>query len=90
MLAEELGEPHRLGALVGADPLEDIVLGHLAAGRQRAAPGGDRLDLAAQRDLGVEQRIAGGPVFGALVREGQMLHGMSLSLGSGPVSTAEP
>src|SRR3546814_12423484 len=53
-------------------PLEHEILGHHAAGRQRPALGGDRFELAAQRDLGVEQRIACCPVFGAFIGERQM------------------
>src|SRR3546814_20895662 len=43
--AEQLGEPDLLGPEVGADALEDIILGHLAAGRKRAANLGHDLGL---------------------------------------------
>jgi hypothetical protein len=77
VVAEQLRQPHRLGALVGADPLEHIIFGQLAAGRERAALSGDRLELAAQRDLGVEQGVARGAIFGRLVRVSDVFHGGS-------------
>ena len=43
---EQLGQRHPLGALIRADTLEAVILGHRAARRQRAAPGGGRLHLA--------------------------------------------
>ena len=61
MLAEQFGQPHLLGPFIRADPFEHEILGHSAAGRKRAALGGDRLELAAQGHLGIEQGIACGP-----------------------------
>jgi len=69
VLAEQHGKPHRLGPGMRTDPLEHEVLGHFATGRQRAAHFRDRFGLAAQRNLGVEQRIARLAVGGALVGE---------------------
>ena len=74
IVAEQFGELHLFGPLVGADPFEHEIFGHRTAGRQRAALGGDRLQLAAESDLGIEQRISRGPVFSAFVGEGQMWH----------------
>jgi hypothetical protein len=59
----ELGERHRPGRRV-----EDVVPGHLAAERQRAALRGDRLLLAAQLDLRLQQLIARAAVRLGLVR----------------------
>src|SRR3546814_14082954 len=67
--AEQLGEPDLLGPEVGADALEDIILGHLAAGRKRAAHLGHDLGLAQARDFGVEQRVSRLPNRGALTGE---------------------
>src|SRR5829696_4672966 len=66
MLAEQIGQPDLLGPEVGADPVEDKVLGHLAAGWQLPAQGGHLLGLAAERDLSVEQGVAGGAILAAL------------------------
>src|SRR3546814_451901 len=67
--AEQLGEPDLLGPEVGADALEDIILGHLAAGRKRAAHLGHDLGLATERDFGVEQRVARLAIRGAFIGE---------------------
>lgn len=69
MLAEQLGELHRLRPEVRADALEDIVLRHFAAGRKRAAHLGHGFRLAAERDLGIEQRVARVPIGGSFVWE---------------------
>ena len=64
LVAEEGGEGG-LAVLAG----EAVVLGDLAAGRELAAELGDALGGAADLDLLGEKRVAGGAVFGALVRE---------------------
>src|SRR3546814_14656706 len=55
--AEQLGEPDLLGPEVGAAALEDIILGHLAAGRKRAAHLGHALGLSTERDFVVAPRV---------------------------------
>src|SRR3546814_7881302 len=66
---EQLGQFDALGPLIRPDPFEAVILGHVAAGRQRAALRRDRLDLAAERDLGVEQRDPRAAIFGAFIGE---------------------
>jgi hypothetical protein len=53
VLAEELRHLHFLREKIRADPVERIVLGHLAAGWQLPALRRDRFELRAEADLGV-------------------------------------
>ena len=62
------------GDLIGADALEDIVLGNLSAGRKRAAHGRNFLNLSAKGDLRIEQRVARCAIFAALTGIAQTLH----------------
>src|SRR3546814_19998749 len=84
---EQLGQFDALGPLIRPDPFEAVILGQLAAGRQRAALRRDRLDLTAERDLGVEQRDPRAAIFGAFIGEGQMLHVVSFRSTAPPTST---
>jgi hypothetical protein len=61
---EELRQPHR-----SAHGFEDVILGHLAAGRQLASLRGDLLGLLAQRQLGFQEAVTSGAILAVLVRE---------------------
>jgi hypothetical protein len=69
MLAEQLRKPHRLRPEMFADPLEGVVLGDLAAGRQGAPHLRHRFCLAAKRDLRIQQAVARRAVCLAFIRE---------------------
>jgi hypothetical protein len=67
---EQLGEAH-FAAVVGR--LEDVVVGHRPARRQRPALRGDALDRPAQLHLGLEQAVALAAVLGRLAREAEVV-----------------
>ena len=72
---EQLGHLHFLRHAGLADPLEDVVLGYLTAGRQRATLRCNGLNLRPKRNLVIQKRVSGGPVFGAFIGVLDMLHG---------------
>jgi len=80
MLSEQFGKLHLLGPEICADPLEDKILGHFAAGRKSAAHLGHGFGLAAERDLGIEQLVARGAIFAALIGEAHMLKAQMVHL----------
>ena len=63
--------------------LENVVFGEFPAGRERAALRGDPLDLPAELDLLVEERVAGPSVGFALVRKVQVVKGLGRGSGEG-------
>src|SRR5262249_5157692 len=73
---EEVGHPHLFRHAGLANPLEDVILRHLAAGRQRTTLRCDRLDLRPQRDLIVQKRVSGGAIFGTFVGVVEMFHSL--------------
>jgi hypothetical protein len=75
---EQLGHLHFLRHAGLADPLEDVVLGHFAAERQRATLRCNGLNLRPQRNLVIQKRVSGGPVFRAFIGVMDMLHGCPL------------
>ena len=79
--AEQLRHLHLLGHAGLADPLEDVVLGHLAAGRQRAAFRRNSFDLGPQRNLFIQQRVSCGAILRAFIGIMQMFHGSPLDAG---------
>jgi hypothetical protein len=77
LAVEQLGQAHRP---VGT--FEAVVVWHHAARRQGAALGGNALDLAAQRNLLLQQGVAHAPVLGALVGEMKMFHVVRTTVGA--------
>src|SRR5215204_2601800 len=67
-----------LGHAVLADSLEDVVLRHLAPGRQGAALRSDGLDLPSQCHLLGKQRVSRFSILGALVGIGKVRHAASM------------
>jgi len=63
---EQLREPHLAAIDRG---LEDVVLGEEPARRERPALGGDLFVQPPQLVLGLQQLVAGAPVFARLTRE---------------------
>jgi hypothetical protein len=63
--------------------LENVVFSEFPAGRKRAALRGDPLDLPAELDFLVEQRVAGPSVGFALVRKVQVLKVLGRGSGDG-------
>ena len=59
-------------------PIRSKSSGYLAAGRQRATLRCDGLDLRPKRNLVIQKRVSGGPVFGAFVGILDMFHGYPL------------
>jgi hypothetical protein len=72
--SEELRHFHLLGHEVLADPLKEIILRHLAAGRKGTAQRGDGLNLPSQRDFFSKQLVSSLAVLGALIRLLQIRH----------------
>jgi len=76
LVAEQPGE---IGRAVFA--FKAVVADHRAARRQRAALGGDALDMATQFDLLGEQRGAGGAIFGAFIGDSDRVDASELGGG---------
>ena len=72
--SEELRHFHLLRHETLADPLKEIILRLLSAGRLGKAPRGDGLNLPSQRDFFSKQLVSSLAVLGALVRIVQMRH----------------
>ena len=78
MFFEQVGHADLFRHDVRADALENVILRHFAAWRQRPAPRGDRLDLRAQRNLSVEKFVSRIAIGGAFVGVREVGHGIGL------------
>jgi hypothetical protein len=73
--AEQLGHLHFLRQARLSDALEDVVLGYLAAERQRATLRCNGLNLYPKRNLIIEKRVSGGTILSGFIGVMEMFNG---------------